>query len=157
MLARMPPYLVELDGTLKEWAWPTLQERVRRPARVPSLRGWPGDEIDPARTPHLARAAEIACRKRSPTYGHGRRRRDVARVRQVHRALVVARLKDDVLVDAELRQLLEQGYVGRLALFTRAHGEPVPDVHGGLLAIVTKMLLYWSGVIGKRFRRFPTT
>jgi len=27
MLARMPPYLVELDGTLKEWAWPTLQER----------------------------------------------------------------------------------------------------------------------------------
>ena len=27
MLARMPPYLLERDGTLKEWAWPTLQER----------------------------------------------------------------------------------------------------------------------------------
>ena len=27
MLAKLPPYLTEPDGTLKEWAWPTLGER----------------------------------------------------------------------------------------------------------------------------------
>ena len=27
MLAKLPPYLLEPDGTLKEWAWPTLGER----------------------------------------------------------------------------------------------------------------------------------
>ena len=27
MLAKLPPYLLEPDGTLKEWAWPDLEER----------------------------------------------------------------------------------------------------------------------------------
>ena len=54
MLARMPPYLLERDGTLKEWAWPTLQERYAH-RHVSHLYGaWPGDEIDPDRTPQLA-------------------------------------------------------------------------------------------------------
>ena len=38
MLAKMPPYLLEPDGTLKEWAWPTLQERYSPSARFSSLR-----------------------------------------------------------------------------------------------------------------------
>ena len=58
MLAKMPPYLVEPDGTLKEWAWPTLQEHYNH-RHVSHLYGaWPGDEIDPDRTPQLARAAD---------------------------------------------------------------------------------------------------
>jgi len=45
----------------------------------------------------------IADRKRVPERlaAHGR----------CHRALVGARLKDDYMVDTELRQLIEQGYV----------------------------------------------
>ena len=65
MLAKMPPYLLELDGTLKEWAWPTLQEHYSH-RHVSHLYGaWPGDEIDPDRTPQLARAAVIADRRRT--------------------------------------------------------------------------------------------
>ena len=144
MLAKMPPYLVELDGTLKEWAWPTLQERHAH-RHLSHLYGvWPGDEIDPDRTPHLARAAEIACRRRSPdvmaTAVAGETLPAYARC---HRALVAARLKDNVLVDAQLRQLLEQGYVSSSLRCSREpYGQPVPDAHGGLLAIVTEMLLY---------------
>ena len=54
MLAKLPPYLLEPDGTLKEWAWPTLEERYAH-RHISHLYGaWPGDEIDPDRTPQLA-------------------------------------------------------------------------------------------------------
>jgi alpha-L-fucosidase 2 len=144
MLAKMPPYLLEPDGTLKEWAWPTLREHYTH-RHVSHLYGvWPGDEIDPDRTPQLARAADIADRRRTvdalatavagetlPAYG------------RCHRALVGARLKDNVIVDVQLRQLLEQGYVGSgLRCSREPYGMPVPDAQGGLPAIMMEMLLY---------------
>ena len=144
MLAKMPPYLLEADGTLKEWAWPTLQEHYTH-RHVSHLYGvWPGDEVDPDRTPQLARAADIADRRRTvdalatavagetlPAYG------------RCHRALVGARLKDNVIVDVQLRQLLEQGYVGSgLRCSREPYGPPVPDAHGGIPAIMMEMLLY---------------
>ena len=117
MLAKLPPYLLEPDGTLKEWAWPTLEERYSH-RHVSHLYGaWPGDEIDPDRTPQLALAAMIADRKRVPERlaAHGR----------CHRALVGARLKDCYMVDTELRQLIEQGYVARDAqVLSRPLGLP---------------------------------
>ena len=144
MLAKMPPYLLEPDGTLKEWAWPTLQEHyIHR--HVSHLYGaWPGDEIDPDRTPQLARAAEIANRRRTvdalatavagetlPAYG------------RCHRALVGARLKDNVMVDVQLRQLLEQGYISTSLRCSREpYGPPVPDAHGGIPALIMEMLAY---------------
>ena len=144
MLAKMPPYLLELDGTLKEWAWPTLREHYTH-RHVSHLYGaWPGDEIDPDRTPQLARAADIACRKRTvdalatavagetlPAYG------------RCHRALVGARLKDNIIVDVQLRQLMEQGYISSgLRCSREPYGQPVPDAHGGIPAIIMEMLLY---------------
>ena len=56
ILAKLPPYLLEPDGAMKEWAWPSLGERyVQR--HISHLYGaWPGDEIDPDRTPKLAKA-----------------------------------------------------------------------------------------------------
>jgi hypothetical protein len=144
MLAKMPPCLLELDGTLKEWAWPTLQEHYTH-RHVSHLYGaWPGDEIDPDRTPQLARAAEIAGRRRTvdalatavagetlPAYG------------RCHRALVGARLKDNVIVDVQLRQLMEQGYVSAALRCSREpYGPPVPDAQGGIPAIILEMLLY---------------
>jgi hypothetical protein len=78
----MPLYLMESDGTLKEWAWPTLKERCSH-RHVSDLYGaWPGDEFDPDRTPKLALAAMLADRKRVPERlaAHGR----------CHRALVGA-------------------------------------------------------------------
>jgi alpha-L-fucosidase 2 len=144
MLGKMPPYVLELDGTLKEWAWPTLEEHYSH-RHVSHLYGaWPGDEIDPDRTPQLARAAEIADRRRTfdtlPTAVAGETLPAYARC---HRALVGARLKDNVIVDVQLRQLLEQGYISTALRCSREpYGRPVPDAHGGIPALLMEMLLY---------------
>jgi hypothetical protein len=144
MLGKMPPYLLELDGTLKEWAWPTLQERYAH-RHVSHLYGaWPGDEIDPDRTPQLARAAEIAARRRTfdvmATAVAGETTPAFARC---NRALVGARLKDNVIVDVHLRQLLEQGYVASgLRCSREPYGQLLPDAHSGIPAIIMEMLAY---------------
>ncbi len=135
MLEKLPPYLLESDGTLKEWAWPTLEERYSH-RHISHLYGaWPGDEIDPDRTPELALGAMMADRRRVPERlaAHGR----------CHRALVGARLKDSFMVDTELRQLLEQGYVA--ATLRCSHDPyiaPMPDAQGGIPTIMMEMLLY---------------
>ena len=135
MLAKLPPYLLEPDGTMKEWAWPTLQERYSH-RHISHLYGaWPGDEIDPDRTPQLARAAMMADRRRVPERlaAHGR----------CHRALVGARLKDSFMVDTELRQLIEQGYVGTtLRCSHDPYAFPMPDAQGGIQTIIMEMLAY---------------
>jgi hypothetical protein len=57
--------------------------------------------------------------------------------------LVGARLKDNVIVDVQLRQLMEQGYVSTALRCSREpYAVPVPDAHGGIPAIVMEMLLY---------------
>lgn len=135
MLAKLPPILFEPDGALKEWSWPTLRERyVHR--HISHLYGaWPGDAIDPDRTPRLAKAAVIADRHRIPERlaAHGR----------CHRALVGARLKDCYMVDSELRQLIEEGNVGET--FRCSHDPyafPMPDAQGGIQTIMMEMLAY---------------
>lgn len=135
ILAKLPPYLLEPDGALKEWAWPTLAERyVHR--HISHLYGaWPGDEIDPDRTPVLAKAALIANRHRVPERlaAHG----------LCHRALVGARLKDSYMVDSELRQLIEQGFVGpTLRCSHDPYSSVMPDAQGGIPTIMMEMLAY---------------
>jgi hypothetical protein len=135
MLTKLPPYLLEKDGTMKEWAWPTLEERYNH-RHISHLYGaWPGDEIDPDRTPKLAFAAMMADRRRVPERlaAHGR----------CHRALVGARLKDCFMVDTELRQLIEQGYVATtLRCSHDPWAAPMPDAQGGIPTIIMEMLLY---------------
>jgi len=144
MLAKLPPYLLEPDGAMKEWAWPALAERyVHR--HISHLYGaWPGDEIDPDRTPQLARAAVIADRRRTfdvmSTAVSGETLPAYARC---HRALAGARLKDNLIVDVQLRQLLEQGYISTTLRCSREpYGGPVPDAHAGIPAIMMEMLAY---------------
>ena len=144
MLAKLPPYLTEPDGTLKEWAWPTIQEHYNH-RHVSHLYGaWPGDEIDPDRTPQLALAAEIANRRRTfDTLASAVSGETLAAYTRCHRALVGARLKDNVMVDIQLRQLMEQGYISTALRCSREpYGIPIPDAHGGIPAIVMEMLLY---------------
>jgi hypothetical protein len=136
MLAKLPPYLLEPDGTLKEWAWPDLEERYNHRHVSQCYGAWPGDEIDPDRTPQLAKAAVLADRKRVPER--------LAAHSLCQRALIGARLKDNYMVDSELRQLLEQGYVGTTLLCPH---DPyanmrIPDAQGGIPAIIMEMLAY---------------
>ena len=144
ILAKMPPYLTEPDGTLKEWTWPGLQEHYSH-RHVSHLYGaWPGDEIDPDRTPQLARAALIADRRRTfDTMATAVAGETLAAYARCHRALVGARLKDNIITDVQLRKLLEQGYVSTALRCSREpYGGPVPDAQGGIPAIIMEMLVY---------------
>jgi len=135
LLAKMPNYLIDSDGAIKEWAWPTLEERQDH-RHISQMYGvWPTDEIDPDRTPDLAKAAWLANRKRAQgnASGHG----------ISHRMLAAARLKDDYLVNMELKQLLEQGYFG--PVLTSSHNPYtgfMPDQQGSVLTLIMEMLVY---------------
>lgn len=135
LLAGLPPYLLDEDGALKEWAWPSLAESLDH-RHVSHLYGvWPGDEITPDGTPELARAALLADRKRGfgNASAHG----------LLHRALAGARLKDTYMVDFVLKQLLDQGYVNpSLTTMHNSFWYPAPDVQGALPTLLTEMLVY---------------
>jgi hypothetical protein len=140
----LPPYRLASDGTLKEWAWPGTEERYSH-RHVSHLYGaWPGDEIDPDRTPQLARAAEIANRRRTfDTLSTAVAGETLAAYSRCHRALVGARLKDGVIVDIQLRRLMEQGYFSAALRSSREpYGVPIPDAQGGIPAIMMEMLAY---------------
>jgi alpha-L-fucosidase 2 len=136
MLAKLPPYLLNPDGTLKEWAWPDLDDRYNHRHISQCYGAWPGDEFDPDRTPQLARAAVLADRKRVPER--------LAAHSHCQRGLVGARLKDNFIVDTQLRQLLEQGFVGTTLICPH---DPyanmrIADAQGGIPAIMMEMLAY---------------
>ncbi len=144
MLAKMPPYLLEPDGTLKEWAWPTLQEHYAH-RHISHLYGvWPGDEIEPDRTPQLAQAAVIANRRRTfDTMSTAIAGETLPAYARCHRALAGARLKDETIVDVHLRQLIEQGYVSNSLRCSRdPYAGLVPDAHCGIPAIIMEMIAY---------------
>lgn len=144
ILAKLPPYLLESDGTLKEWSWPALEEHYSH-RHVSHLYGvWPGNEIDPDRTPELALAAKIANRRRTfDTMSTAVAGETLAAYGRCHRALVGARLKDNIIVDTQLRQLIEQGYISTALRCSREpYGIPVPDAQSGIPALTMEMLAY---------------
>ncbi len=136
MVEKLPPYLHNPDGSLKEWAWVDLEDRDNHRHISTGYGAWPGDEIDPDRTPQLARATVMADRKRMPER--------LAAHSSCQRALIGARLKDNYMVDSELRQLLEQGFVSQT--FICPHDPyanfALPDAQGGIPAIMMEMLAY---------------
>jgi hypothetical protein len=137
ILAKLPPYLLDTDGALKEWAWPTIEEGESNSHRHVShlYAVWPTDEITPDTTPELARAALIADRKRGEggEAAHG----------LLHRTLAGARLKDQYLANFGLKHLLEEGYVnGNLTTMHNPYQFPSPDPQGGIPTIIMEMLAY---------------
>jgi alpha-L-fucosidase 2 len=144
MLDKIPPYLIEPDCTLKEWAWPTIQEHYSH-RHISHLYGvWPGDEIEPDSTPQLALSAELANRRRTfDTMSTAVAGETLAAYARCHRALAGARLKDNIIVDTQLRQLMEQGQVSTALRCSReTYGVPVPDAQGGIPAIIMEMIVY---------------
>jgi alpha-L-fucosidase 2 len=144
ILAKLPPYVIDTDGALKEWAWPSLEEGVALDHRhLSHMYGvWPGDEITTDETPALARAAWLAARKRAQgnESAHG----------ILHRALTAARLKDPYLLNYDLKEILEEGYFNpSLTTLHNPYAYPAPDPQGALPTILMEMLVYSRpGVIG---------
>lgn len=150
LLAKMPPYLLDNDGALKEWAWPTYDERLDVPNISHMYGVWPADEIDPDRTPELARAAWIANRKHAQGNQSG--------FGISHRMLAAARLKDNYLVNYELKQLLQQGFVG--PVLTTSHNPYtvfMPDQQGSILTALMEMLVYSREGVIELLPALPTT
>ncbi|MDG4858342.1 glycoside hydrolase N-terminal domain-containing protein [Streptomyces sp. T-3] len=96
---RLPPYRVNDDGALAEWAWPGLEETYNHRHLSHLYPVWPLDEINPYDTPRLAGAARRALQLRGAendsAHGH------------LHHALIAARLGDADRVAGALAAVLE--------------------------------------------------
>ncbi len=135
LLAQLPPYLINQDGALKEWAWPTLDDRYDHRHVSHLYPVWPGHEISPEATPTLFAAAKVAAAKRGRGNGsaHG----------LAHMALIAARLKDAELVSGNLLFMLRNDYV-LPSLFTYHNPKRIynADMLHSLPAVVLEMLVY---------------
>jgi alpha-L-fucosidase 2 len=135
MLRKMPPYLVNSDGALKEWAAIDLEDNYNHRHVSHLYPVWPGLEINPEETPDLFKAAKIAAQKRGRGNGsaHG----------LAHMALIGSRLKMDELVYENLIFMLKNDYIYRS--LTTCHNPNViynADMLNSLPAVVMEMLVY---------------
>ncbi|MFF5973794.1 glycoside hydrolase N-terminal domain-containing protein [Streptomyces sp. NPDC012769] len=102
LAGRLPPYRINADGALAEWAAPGLGDRYDHRHLSHLYAVWPHEEINPYDTPALARAAHraLVLRGAENASAHG----------HLHQALIAARLRDPARVDAALHRLLTGGY-----------------------------------------------
>lgn len=106
LASRLPPYQINPDGALAEWAWPPggppLPDHYDHRHVSHLYPVWPLHEINPADTPELAAAAVRALRLRGAENGsaHG----------WLHQALAAARLHEPVLAGARLAGLTGQDF-----------------------------------------------
>lgn len=134
LLSQLPPYFVNDDGALQEWAWPTIEDRYNHRHVSHLYPVWPGQEINPEDTPELFAAAKIAAAKRGRGNGsaHG----------LAHMALIGARLKDAELVHGNLLFMLSKDYL-LPSLFTYHNPNRIynADMLHSLPAVVIEMLV----------------
>lgn len=135
LLDQLPPYLINDDDALKEWSWPTLEDRYDHRHVSHLYPVWPGHEINPEDTPKLFEAAKVAAEKRGRGNGsaHG----------LAHMALIGTRLKDAELVYGNLCYMLSNDYL-LPSLFTYHNPNRIynADMLHSLPAVVAEMLIY---------------
>ncbi|MDK1472414.1 glycoside hydrolase N-terminal domain-containing protein [Streptomyces sp. 549] len=132
---RLPPYRVNTDGALAEWADPDLADNYDH-RHLSHLYGvWPLDEITPYDTPDLAaaahRALELRGAENDSAHGH------------LHHGLIAARLADAPRAEACLRALLVGDYFHDSLMSAHYPGRDVynADAAHALPALLTEMLL----------------
>ncbi|CCX38537.1 uncharacterized protein BN452_02408 [Clostridium sp. CAG:1013] len=131
----LPLYLLDEEGGLKEWAWPTIPENFNHRHVSHHYDLWPGHYITWEDQPELARAIQISNRKRAhqDDSAHG----------IIHRVLSAIRLKDVEELEQSLGTLMAHGFVTR-ALSTRhfPYYAPFPDLQGAMPAILLEMCVF---------------
>ena len=90
----LPTYLLDGEGALKEWSWPTIEENYNHRHVSHHYDLWPGRAVTPEREPALARAIRLSNRKRG--------QQDDSAHGIIHRCLSAIRLKD---VDEAMQNL----------------------------------------------------
>ena len=135
ILDALPPYLVNDDGALREWAWRDLADEYdhRHLSHLYPL--WPGLEISPEEAPGLFEAARVAAALR----GQGNRSAHGL----MHMALVAARLKDAEIVHRNLTQILHDEFIYRSLVTSHNPNHHIYNVDAGtsLPAVVIEMLV----------------
>ena len=136
LLEKLPSYLINDDGALKEWTIDNLDDFYdhRHISHLYPL--WPGFEINPEETPKMFEAARIAFEKkgRGNNSAHG----------LMHGALIASRLKEADKVYENLLFMLTNNYVFT-SLFT--YHNPNLEIYNSdalnsLPAAILEMLVY---------------
>lgn len=104
ILQLLPPYLINKDGALKEWAWPGLKDHYNHRHSSHLLPVFPYREITPEETPELYKAALVTSKKKDAynyeNAGHG----------ILHSALIAANLKNSEAVYHKLLRLTKEDF-----------------------------------------------
>ena len=138
LAGRLPPYQVNQDQALAEWAWPPggppLPDNYDHRHVSHLYPVWPLHEITPADTPRLAAAAVRALRLRGAENGsaHG----------WLHQALAAARLHQAGLAGGRLAGLTGQDYFFRSLMSSHYPGRRVynADAACALPGLLTELL-----------------
>jgi len=140
MLGKMPEYMVNDDGALKEWTHKSLGENYDHRHESHLYPVWPGFEIS-GETPELFAAARRALELRRPQNysAHG----------FMHKALIAARLKMPQMVRASLAEILGDGFIYGGGATSHYPGRVYNmDACTSLPTVVMEMLVFsTSGVI----------
>lgn len=104
ILDKLPPYLINRDGALQEWAWTGLKENYNHRHSSQLIMVWPYGDITPEKDSILFNAAlETLAKKDGYNYenaGHG----------LIHAALIATRLKNNQSVNQKLLRLTKEDY-----------------------------------------------
>jgi len=115
ILKKLPPYLVNTDGALQEWAWPGLLDNYGHRHSSHLLVAWPYREITPESDATLYKAACAALAKKDENRimtGHG----------ILHDAFIAAVLKNDESLGGKLLRLTKEDFYYS-SLFSSHNGD----------------------------------
>ncbi len=131
----LPDYLLDEEGGLKEWAWPTIEENYNHRHVSHHYDVWPGRAVTPELDPETAEAIKISNRKRG--------QQDDSAHGIIHRALCAIRLKDVEEMEQNLSQLIGHGFVRRnLSTAHFPYRGQFPDLQGAMPAILLEMCVF---------------
>lgn len=134
-LDSLPDYLLDEEGALKEWAWPTMEENYNHRHVSHHYDLWPGRAVTPDSEPNVAKAIFISNRKRG--------QQDDSAHGIIHRTLSAIRLKDLEETEQNLSQLIEHGFVRRnLSTAHFPYRGQFPDLQGAMPAILLEMCVF---------------
>ena len=134
-LADLPTLLLDQDGGLKEWAWPTIEENYNHRHVSHHYDVWPGRAITPETEPELTKAINISNRKRG--------QQDDSAHGIIHRAFTAIRLKDWEEAEQNLSQLFAHGFVRRTLQCSHFPYRGVfPDLTGAVPAFLIEMSVF---------------
>lgn len=134
-LESLPTYLLDPDGGLKEWAWPTIEENYNHRHVSHHYDLWPGRAVTPEKNPAMTEAIRISNRKRG--------QQDDSAHGIIHRAFSAIRLKDLEETEQNLSQLLNHGFVRRTLQTSHFPYRGIfPDLTGAVPSFLIEMCVF---------------